>query len=49
LLNFIYCFANLGFEKIFKISFLAITAIKAAIFKKLAKFNKPAKINLAVL
>jgi len=49
LLSFINYFANLGFREILKIAFLIAIVNKANIFKRLAKFNKLAKINLAVL
>ena len=49
MLSFINYFANLGFREIFKIAFLIAAANKANNFKRLAKFNKLAKINVAVL
>ena len=49
MLNFIYCFAGLGFKGIFEKAFLAIAIIKAITLKRLAEFNRPAKVNLAVL
>jgi len=49
LFNFINCFADLGFKGTFRIAFLIAIANKANNFKGLAKFNKLAKINLAIL